>query len=340
MLFTRCPHCRTTFRITTEALEKAGGRVRCGRCAGIFDARQALHEGESETETQPVPPETAGTPRQPPPETADTGGTTADRAAAAEPQPAAHGAGTQAHQAPQAAPDTADAAAPARAQTAETTAAVRDDDAVSDTVVDSVLEDEQRAPDEPSPPLLWSEALEGVPSTRHSALWAGACVLASLVLLGQAVHHFRGQLAAQPIVGSWLTRAYEWAGIDLVPNWDVHQYRVLDWVATAEPKASGQGNLVISARIRNTGPASQPYPDIRLQLKNRWEDVVGSRTFEPAEYMARAPDGRMMAAGATEKAQLTVVDPGPDAYGFELDVCVEADGGRLHCAGDDVFKQP
>lgn len=325
MLFTRCPHCHTTFRITTEALEKASGQVRCGRCAGIFDARESLHETGSDAE--PVAAKAAGAPSPPQPP------------AAAEPQPAVHGAGAEG--APQAAPEETDGATPADGEAANAAVEAHGDEGpVSDTVVDSVLEDEQRTPDAPSPPLLWPEALEDAPSARHSALWAGACVLAVLVLLAQVVHHFRGELAAEPGVGSVLKRAYAWAGIDLVPQWDVHQYRVLDWVATAEPKASGQGNLVISARIRNAGPASQPYPDIRLQLKNRWEDVVGSRTFEPAEYMERPPDGRMMAAGATENAQLTVVDPGPDAYGFELDVCVEAEGGRLRCAGDDVFKQP
>src|SRR5690606_41242397 len=44
MLFTRCPHCDTIFRVTDEALAKAGGRVRCGRCANVFDATADLRE--------------------------------------------------------------------------------------------------------------------------------------------------------------------------------------------------------------------------------------------------------------------------------------------------------
>ena len=53
MLLTRCPHCQTTFRITAEALSKAEGQVRCGRCANVFNAYSALSEKEGE------PPESA-----------------------------------------------------------------------------------------------------------------------------------------------------------------------------------------------------------------------------------------------------------------------------------------
>jgi len=44
-----------------------------------------------------------------------------------------------------------------------------------------------------------------------------------------------------------------------------------------------------------------------------------------------------MAPGETARAQLEVVDPGPDAYGFELDVCIEAETHVLSCGSDKVF---
>jgi hypothetical protein len=76
-----------------------------------------------------------------------------------------------------------------------------------------------------------------------------------------------------------------------------------------------------------------------LRLKNRWEDVVGGRTFDPSEYLADAPaPGALMAAGTTTQAKLAVVDPGPDAYGFDLDVCVKTAATKFRCADDDVFK--
>lgn len=36
---TRCPNCRTSFRLTDSHLSAFGGKVRCGRCAFVFDAR-------------------------------------------------------------------------------------------------------------------------------------------------------------------------------------------------------------------------------------------------------------------------------------------------------------
>ena len=55
MLVTTCPDCDTTFKLTVAILEKAGGQVRCGRCARIFDANSRLREQpESETERLPT----------------------------------------------------------------------------------------------------------------------------------------------------------------------------------------------------------------------------------------------------------------------------------------------
>lgn len=36
--YTRCPHCKATFKVTDEQLVAASGRVRCGACMNVFDA--------------------------------------------------------------------------------------------------------------------------------------------------------------------------------------------------------------------------------------------------------------------------------------------------------------
>lgn len=41
-LYTRCPHCDTTFRVTTQQLQVSGGQVRCGSCTRVFDAFATL----------------------------------------------------------------------------------------------------------------------------------------------------------------------------------------------------------------------------------------------------------------------------------------------------------
>ena len=41
-MITTCAACRTAFRVTQEQLAARDGRVRCGMCATVFDARRAL----------------------------------------------------------------------------------------------------------------------------------------------------------------------------------------------------------------------------------------------------------------------------------------------------------
>lgn len=36
--FTRCPHCKATFEVTSAQLSAASGKVRCGACMNVFDA--------------------------------------------------------------------------------------------------------------------------------------------------------------------------------------------------------------------------------------------------------------------------------------------------------------
>ena len=56
-LVTRCPECRTGFRITAEQLQQRDGRVRCGRCNCIFDARlyRMVRLGAADATEQPAP---------------------------------------------------------------------------------------------------------------------------------------------------------------------------------------------------------------------------------------------------------------------------------------------
>ncbi len=44
-MLTRCPHCRTAFRVTPEQLKMRQGRVRCGACHTVFDALDTDKDG-------------------------------------------------------------------------------------------------------------------------------------------------------------------------------------------------------------------------------------------------------------------------------------------------------
>lgn len=369
MLLTRCPSCQTTFRITAEALQKAGGQVRCGRCAAVFNAYAELRE-----QPEPVAPAEPGTeqPAAAEPSSAAAPPPAAASATAAKPETPAPPETAEAREAPGApeapeAPTTPAAATrmPAPLVPAATSegsaseprfgdlsvaelvaqverggdeaagASAGDADVteqpMSAVEIDAVLEQPLGAP--PSAPDEWLTA-----EPRRSRWWQVGAAVALLALGVQVVHHFRGELASNATIGPLLQSAYAALGSPLSPRWNLEQYQILDWVATAEPNLNGQGSLRISARVQNRGPNAQPYPHIHLELEDRRQATVGSRVFRPSEYLQTRPRrDALMEAGATAHAELEVLDPGPDAYGFELDVCIEIDAA-LRCGADQVFK--
>ncbi len=371
MLFTRCPDCDTTFRVTDDALKKANGQVRCGRCASVFNAY-------AERRDEPGEPITDAASQRP---AADIPATEPDANAAAQPSTAeaARASATAAQASTLAEPATPQSTSAEPSPPLESAApnpAIRiaqdqheeprearpapDTDALAGLSVASVVAQlEQGAMDESGQPLDLDAAqdaaippaqveavleTEPVGDWRHvpkdparRSRWWNVGVAAALAALAlQLVNHYRAELVKQPSVGSLVQSAYAALGVVVLPRWDVRQYQILDWVATAEPSSGGIGSLRITARIKNLGPEYQPYPDVNLRLKDRWEAAVGGRVFAPAEYLAAAPR-KLMAPGETARAQLELVDPGPDAYGFDLDVCVEVETHVLSCRNDKVF---
>lgn len=55
-LVTRCPTCGTAFRVQAAQLSARGGKVRCGKCASVFDGVAALvEEGAERLAIEPSP---------------------------------------------------------------------------------------------------------------------------------------------------------------------------------------------------------------------------------------------------------------------------------------------
>jgi predicted Zn finger-like uncharacterized protein len=359
MLFTRCPECETTFRITEEALQKAGGQVRCGRCNQIFNAYDGLREhvaaAANELSTTGIREESYIENRA-----AAAGSGSTEHARATEDSDAeARGtiegdrereegdgaelrdggdsdSADQDHRGETIVLDSSDAAAAGgesgaeEPQETETGAG----SGISASEIDAVLEQTLAAPAEPAWMLI--DTARDISGRRARAWLAAACV-AFMLLGGQLVHHFRGQLAGKPVIGPVLQGIYGALGSELAPFWNVQQYDLVDWVAQAEPSDGGQGTLIIRSQLRNIGTKPQPYPHVHLRLLDRYENTVGSRLFSPDEYLSDGTEtGAMMAPGETAEAELIIVDPGPDAYGFEIDVCV-AIGTNFDCAAAQTF---
>jgi predicted Zn finger-like uncharacterized protein len=161
------------------------------------------------------------------------------------------------------------------------------------------------------------------------ALWLGAALVLALLLGAQMIHENRGWLATHapgPLHGLYVA-----LGVASPTAATLSSYQLRQWGVTGDPSASG--TLRVRASILNASPQLQPYPLLRLALANRFGTRIGTRDFEPSEYMGK-PIARMLAPGERADATLDIVDPGKDAEGFEIDVCLRNIEQKISCAGD------
>jgi predicted Zn finger-like uncharacterized protein len=160
--------------------------------------------------------------------------------------------------------------------------------------------------------------------------WGGAGAALALVLLGQVLHENRTWLAAHGPLRGPLQGLYAALGVKVQPAVNLSAYQLRQWGVTGDPNAAG--TLRVRASILNTSAQLQPYPLLRVTLANRFGTRIGTRDFEPAEYLGH-PNVRLMTPGERADATLDIQDPGKDAEGFEIDVCLRADQ-TISCAAD------
>jgi predicted Zn finger-like uncharacterized protein len=153
------------------------------------------------------------------------------------------------------------------------------------------------------------------------AAWLTAALLLAVLLGTQLVRSNRDWVAAHvPLLGGVGSAAA-----------NLSAYQLRQWGVTGDPGA--KGTLRVRASIMNTAAQLQPYPLLRVTLVNRFGTHVGAREFTPAEYLGHGV-ARMLAPGERIEATLDILDPGKEAEGFEIDVCLRNADARIVCAGD------
>lgn len=161
--------------------------------------------------------------------------------------------------------------------------------------------------------------------------WTLGSLVLALALLAQLTHHFRQDVVRHPLLGPPLRAAYERLGLPLSPDWDLTAFELRQW--GNESTAATDGRMSVRASLTNRAAFAQPHPVLRLELEDRFGEPVAVRDFEPGEYLKDPPQAsRMMGAGATTEAELLIADPGRDAVGYRLDICVRESASLLRCA--------
>jgi predicted Zn finger-like uncharacterized protein len=177
------------------------------------------------------------------------------------------------------------------------------------------------------------------PPTRDHGpvlIWLGAALALLILLAAQMVQQNRATLESHPPQSAGLRTLYSLLGFVAPGAANLSAYQLRQWGVTGDPSANG--TLRVRASILNTAALPQPYPLLRVTLANRFGTSIGAREFEPAEYLGKAPDG-MLGPSKRIDASLDILDPGKNAEGFEIDVCLRGANGRIACA-NDAAAQP
>jgi predicted Zn finger-like uncharacterized protein len=360
-LFTQCSKCETVFKLSADVLRAASGQVRCGKCGEVFNALARLAEdstafkaGESpldmearaysilETVPPPPPPHVAHDVAKDYEEFAPPG----VEIARLEILDVDDAERSMEFTLPPGELDRIFVESKKRALTPPQALIPSE----SPVEPESLVEPEPEPALEPPPPhpeslaaeisehvrrdtLAESEQHIGNVQRRTPTLWLGAAVVSALLLAAQIVHQNREWFAAQrhgPM--SAVVRAlYGAVGAPLPAPANLSAYELRQWGVTGDPDANG--TLRVRASILNTAAQLQPYPLLRVMLADRFGKNIGRRDFEPAEYLGR-PTAKLLAPGERVDATLAILDPGKNAEGFEIDVCLRGVDRKVSCAND------
>ncbi len=161
--------------------------------------------------------------------------------------------------------------------------------------------------------------------------WTLGIAVLALSLAAQVVHGQRDELIRKPAIGPLLAQVYALVGLPFTSPTDLAAYELRQWGAASD--ALQPGRLLLRASIVNLAGYAQPYPLLRLALQDRFGTTVGVRDIEPVDYLPGTGAGSLLAPGQRADAEIRIVDPGKDAVGFEMDVCLSAADG-VRCANE------
>ncbi len=356
-MFTQCAKCETIFKLSADVLRTAGGQVRCGRCGEVFNALARLAEqpgafatGESQLELEARADRIL---ESPPPERETAEELEAHAPPGVElarlevpdwptedaedpsleftlppgelerifvanksgvPEPVELGV------------DTTDATGVGALLPLTPVIGLEVSEHAKRGLLEAIAEPEEPPDDIPRIDL------SAPPAPRPAvAIWICAGVLLALLLGVQLIHQNREWLVANTALAGTLRSVYAQLGSPLPVPADLGAYQLRQWGVTGDPDFSG--TLHVRASILNTATDFQPYPLLRVTLADRFGHKIGTREFAAREYLGKATTG-LLAPGERADATINILDPGKDAEGFEIDVCLRAGDQRITCAND------
>jgi predicted Zn finger-like uncharacterized protein len=147
--------------------------------------------------------------------------------------------------------------------------------------------------------------------------WALPVLVGLVALPAQYLYRNLDSLALDPERRPWLERACGLLGCDLpepVVVEAIHSQRL-----TVQSHPQRGDGLRVEVVLVNRAPWPQPFPDIELRFSDLDGAPVAARVFHPGEYLGGELTGRRtMPAGTPVRIALDLLDPGPDALNYEM----------------------
>jgi predicted Zn finger-like uncharacterized protein len=320
-LITECPACFTQFEVNDEQLQAYAGKVRCGECNHVFDARSALV-----AEAEPAEPVAATVVEESPAEAhileSESPATGITEAESSEAGIAAH-SHAEFQPAPIATLDSPTLDSPTQALETARPAELDQPERVDQPEIT-----------EPAPVLPWNlgnETENGHEAENDAAIpaflrnvsfaqdrqplpekttlpWVFP-LLSSLLLVAillQMVYFTRTSLAANhPSTKPWLQAACKALHCKVaLPN-DITQLTIDD--ADIQEHREREGVLVFSSVLINHGAVAQAYPMIELTLTNMADEPVLRKILKPTEYLPASAKATAGLAAQQEQAVKTTL---------------------------------
>lgn len=300
-----CPQCGTRFRVAPEALNVAGGQLRCGACLAVFDGREEPDAAAANTpvnpaahtaafmptsDRDPAPPESSPPRREGPrqrlarPREDDDGPGKPAATAAVEPTIAAVGAATT----------TIDPAF-TDPEPAATTSAIATPRAGA-----RALDGRRRAPRESAGGR--APALIGLTAAAMATLAAGVFAL-----------RFEAWSRTAPTRGVYET-ACAWLGCR-VPTPAAVEAIAFDPKTVTRPGPPEP--ITLKVELTNNAPYRQDFPNINVRFTGADGGLVAEQQLAAAEYLGDRPR-RRLASGKPVTVPLRLADPGSQAVAYAV----------------------
>lgn len=255
-LITACPACQTQFEVTDEQLQAYAGKVRCGECNHVFDARSHL-----------LAPQVAETPVA---EVSDTQEIDSDAAVyfkvSAEAAQVDHLS---------AVPDPVLELDPVSEHTLSSTWNVSVNEGIgAEPAIPAFLRDVSLEDERPVP-------VQSVASQRLFGLLSFILLLAMLL---QFIYFTRTGLAANYPQTKPLLQAFcQHLHCDISLPHDITQMTIDD--ADIQEHKEREGVLAFSSVLMNHGMVAQAYPKVELTLTNMADEAVLRKVLQPSDYL-------------------------------------------------------